>query len=166
MRRIKLGYIGEIKNFKGNNKELLELFDLESYTVKENVDLMQSHQRVQYGKYIFLVFENKNTREVYRLLPLVVDDEIFNWKELRPHCNWRETQHLFSRVECGLLTFCVNYYTNDGSVRINVFFHNRTTSPIHTIRLNDGDYSNEEILKAMKDYIEDFKLSASRIEIA
>lgn len=167
MRKIKLGYVGEVKNYNGNNEKLLGLFDVDEYTVEEDVDLTKSHERVHVGRLIFLIFSEGRVKKLYRLLPLVEDDNVFKWKEIEIPANRNFTQQLNAQVICGMLQFGVSYYTTNGDVMIHVSIkgYRGGKQPFDTIRLADGDYGNKEILAAIEEYINNFKSDAAYIKI-
>ena len=168
MRNIKLGYIGEIKNYKGTNLDLLKMFDLNSYTeVTKEIDLTQTHERLMIDRYVYLVFSYNNERKIYRILPNVVDDDILKWKEVFIPSRKNYTQQLNAQVHCGFLQFGVNYFTTDGSLTIYVSINAQNTMDkvLAILRYSDCEIDNEFILTEIKKYVEKFKNAANSIEI-
>ena len=164
MRKIRLGYIGEINNFKGTDKELLDCFNLDEIgEIKTDIDLTESHTRVTKGQFDFLVFNHGNRREVYKIMPNVDNDGIFQWKNtLSPHRPWT----IHAKIECGLLRFWVNYHVHSGDVRINVYTNQTKMSClIDIIYLQDIDADNGIIFEAIEHYVQEFKNKANNMSV-
>lgn len=149
---IRLGLVTEIAGKVYDVEKMLDFVDTKNVTIKDNVDMTQSHRRIKYNDDIYYVFETGRSTTVYKLLPNVVDDEMFHWRErvLR-----NRVRNQWCEVHYGMMSFNILYYTDTCECRIAVQWNNKD---IEYVWLRDQVVDNKAIKEAIEDYKETFAL--------
>ena len=78
-KKVNLGYVGEVKGYKGDIKVLIQCMDTDNATPVDNVNLMNTHITERIGDDTYLIFTVDGTSRIYKQLPLVSNDDIFRW---------------------------------------------------------------------------------------
>ena len=155
---IKLGKVCVVKGVVTNIEELIDAVDVNAITVDDDVNITHSHRRIKYKNDIYYIFEHESDGEqrtrIYKLLPNVVDDDVFKWTERTIRTNVRNQ---WCSVDCGNFTFNILYYTESGECKIAVQWNRNN---IGTIRLNDQTVDNQVIKEAIEKYKKNFAEAA------
>ena len=154
-RKINLGYVGEVKGYKGDIKQLIKCMDTENVEIVNNIDLMDTHVTEHIDKDTYLIYTKNGTSTIYKQLPLVHNDDIFRWEEKTWSGGHTE---MFAKVDKGMFRFCCCATTSDGTGRINVYMlsNTRCNGKIDTISLRNVSADNEVFIDAINDYISEF----------
>ena len=154
-KKINLGYVGEIKGYKGNVRDLISMMDTDNATVADNVNLMEAHTTECINGVNYLIYTKNETITIYKQLPLVHDDDVFRWKTP----NWTRDKQtaLFAQVDKGMFRFCCTAYTETGRGRINVYmtYGRRMNGQVDQFNI-DNEADNEAFLDAINNYISEF----------
>lgn len=148
-RGLRLGYICRIDGVVNDVEKLMETLDLGKMEVVDNVDMTNSHDRIKYNNDIYYVFKTRLSTTIYKLLPLVCDDETFHWKErvLR-----NRVRNQWCEVHSGSLSFNILYYTETGDAHITVQWNGKSF---------DHEWLRDQVVdnKALRKFMEDYKRS-------
>lgn len=151
---IRLGLVSRISGRVNDVEQMLSLLDTNNVKLEDNVDMTQSHKRIKYANDVYYVFENTNWTTIYKLLPNVVDDEMFHWKE-RVLVN--RVRNQWCEVHFGMMSFNILYYTESCECRIAVQWDNKN---IKYIWLRDQAVDNKVIKEAIEDFKSEFRVLA------
>lgn len=154
-KKINLGYVGEVKGYKGDIKALIQCMDTDNATPIDDINLMETHITEKIGDETFLVFTTNGTSRIYKQLPLVDNDDTFRW-EKRTWANGR--QEMFAKVDMGMFRFCCTANTEFGDGRVNVYLltNPKYNGKIDTIFIEDFAADNDAFLEAINEYINNF----------
>lgn len=156
-KNINLGYVGEIKGYKGDLTQLIRGMDTNNISIVKDVNLMDSHTTMVVDCYTYLVFPKSGTLTIYKQLPLINNDSIFYWKETK--ANGRLFYN--SVVDIGEFRFrCgLNMETGIGTVCTYIRRYNSNYAKLRTIYINDKAVDNEAFIETIDNYIKEFKES-------
>lgn len=154
LRKINLGFVGKVTNFRGDYVLLLTMLDTDFVRETEEVDILRTHHKIIFNNDVYFIFNEGNVTTVYKQLPIVKNDDNFNWTEIitRNGRNMRCTYY-----DGYYLKFCCMAYTETGVGRISVYYNKRVIDYINHLESAD----NEVFLKAIKEWKEDFKRQVS-----
>ncbi len=141
----RLGFIGRISNANVTDKELIEMF--RQNTPNENISINSGlmHRVINYKFAQYYIFEEGNDLVVFKKLPLVHNDDIFEWSK----AIFKVNTYLLSNIRIGILDYSCHYDEITERCTIEVRLRdNRTACHIRTLYIENA--TNERILDEIK----------------
>lgn len=142
--KVELGHLGTIEGKDMYNiarldpQPIIDLYKEIEPSKANEIDLHREFFKVKNESTAYYFFARTNGVDVFIELPLVADDETFQWTRR----DWGRCKTLWTQIKSGYLTFSCAYYLETKSVQINVRWNG---SCIGNVWLDNA--TNEDIMQ-------------------
>ena len=163
---IRLGYIGRIEGNENCNAEAaIDLLGENNLRVVDPTNVLKSdYRRITYKGWSYIIVSHYSAVEIYKVLPLIKNDENFTWKLKTSKCNaGTEKERIvaynyFSSIEVAGFIFYVQYKYNSQSATIGVKWGRKWITDLN-LGMKDiwvNDATNAKILAEINEWCRTF----------
>lgn len=154
-RKINLGLVGEVSNYNGDMRTLIQCMNTENITPVDGVDIMDTHSTEYIGSDTYLIYTRNGVSKIYKQIPIVHNDDTFRWTERKWNNNRKA---MFAEVDKGMFKFCCTAYTDTGEGLISIYMkkYMKRNGKIKSVRIVDKAADNEAFLDGINGFIRDF----------
>ena len=160
--KMRLGYLGTVEGkemyekAKNNTEQFIMLYKDNEPDDKERLDMNREFFKINYDSLAYFFFARSNGVDIFVEMPLVYNDELFDWSQRR----LGKTRTLFAQLSKGALMFNCTFNFVTRHTHIIILWENSRIDNIWAYNA-----TNEDILKAITEWEAEFEFNVLNLRM-